>query len=97
MAKVEIRVKIKEIQSQYKSPNSDFTKTSIIGVVEGEYPEVYKIDFNKKKQELLNELVEGMYVTCLCNLRGREVIKDDGTAMHFISLECWKTENAKLA
>jgi len=90
MANIKLRLKIVDTEADSFESEKGFKKQSIIGVIEGEYPEHYKIDFLKEKTKLVDELIEGTYQTFHCNVKGRKVEKAEKEAMYFISLECYK-------
>ena len=50
------------------------------------------IEFVKDKVNLLDDILEGTFVTISYNLRSNVVVKDDGTKMNFVTIQGWKIE-----
>lgn len=92
MAGVKIRVKVEEIKP-LKKITEKFSKAEMIGIIEGEYPENYLFEFPNDKSELLEDVIEGTYVTVHANLRSNRVeSKDGGDDKFFLNLSAWKVE-----
>ena len=70
----------------------DFKKRDLIVKTDGEYPQVYAVEFVKEKEELLDFLEIGQRVQVHCNLRGREWVNPSGVTKYFISLQGWKID-----
>lgn len=97
MAKHEERVKIVEIgEIELVGKNKDFKKREVIGMIEGEYPQFYKFEFNQVNAELPDALIEGTYATIHFNLNGKKVDskKAGDPPKYFTSLIAWKIEAA---
>lgn len=92
MAGVKIRVKVEEIKP-IKKITENFSKSEMIGIVEGEYPESFLFEFPNNKTQLLDDIIEGTYVTVHANLRSNRVeSKDGGDDKFFLNLSAWKIE-----
>jgi hypothetical protein len=93
MAGVKIRVKIEEIRP-LKQVTEKFSKAELIGVVEGEWPEEFLFEFPNDKSKMLEDLIEGTYVTIHANLRTNRVAarNEDEDDKFFLSLQGWKVE-----
>ena len=94
-SKPEMRVKVVAIGETESIGTNGFTKRTMEGIIEGEYPEIFLFEFNKDKCALLDEVMEDTYVTVHFNIKGRKIEKDkDGLPlekpMFFTSLNGWK-------
>ena len=92
----ELRVKVVEVGETQTFP-SGFQKRELEGIVEGEYPEVFKFEFIKDKCADLDEILEGTYATVSFNIKGRKVEEDKNgnrleKPLFFTSLQGWKIE-----
>jgi len=72
--------------------NGNFKKKDLIVKTNGEYPQVFALEFVKDKEELLDVVSQGQKVKVTCNLRGREWINPQGDAKYFSSLAAWKID-----
>lgn len=93
MANLKVRVKVEEIRPK-KQITEKFAKAEMVGIVEGEYPEEFLFEFPNQKAELLEDIIEGTYVTVHANVRTNRVEsriegEDD---KFFVSLQAWKIE-----
>lgn len=88
-----LRVKVLEIKQEVQVSET-FSKREMIGRIEGEYPTDYLFEFPKDKAKLLDEVLEGTYVTVSYNLRSNRVAsKTEGEDDRFyLSLSAWKVE-----
>lgn len=91
MAKNQMRVKVLEVKDE-EQISETFKKRELIGIIEGEYPEEFKFECIQDKVSLLDDVLEGTYVTVHYNLRGKRVVKDDGAILHFVTLNAWKID-----
>ena len=96
-SKNEIRVKVITIGETKEVGANGFKKRILEGRVEGEYPEDFSFEFIKDKVTLLDEILEGTYVTVSYNLKGRKVVEDKNGVpltepMFFVTLNGWKVE-----
>lgn len=69
-----------------------FKKRELVGKLEGEYPEHYKFEFVQDKVSLLDDVLEGTYLTISFNLKGRKIEKKGKDPAYFTSLQGWKVE-----
>ena len=90
MAKNQIRVKVLEVRNEEQISES-FKKREMIGIIEGEYPEEFKFECIQNKVSLLDDVLEGTYVTIHYNLKGKRVEKDN-KVLHFVTLNAWKID-----
>jgi len=91
------RVKVITVGETKVVGENGFKKRILEGRIEGEYPEDFAFEFIKDKTALLDDVLEGTYVTVSYNLKGRKVVEDkNGVAlaepMFFVTLNGWKVE-----
>lgn len=91
------RVKVVSIGDTKEVGANGFKKRILEGKIEGEYPEEFAFEFIKDKCALLDDVLEGTYVTVHYNLRGRKVTENkDGVPfdepMFFVTLNGFKVE-----
>lgn len=91
------RVKVVTVGETKVVGENGFQKRILEGRIEGEYPEDFAFEFIKDKVKLLDDVLEGTYVTVSYNLKGRKVVEDkNGVAlpepMFFVTLNGWKVE-----
>jgi len=70
----------------------DFKKRDLIVKTEGEYPQVFALEFVKEKEAELDFIEKGERVKVACNLRGRDWTNPEGVTKYFITLQAWKIE-----
>ena len=68
---------------------NDFKIRSCIAESDGQYPQVYKIDFFENQLNLLDGIRGGDLIEFSLNIKGRKYEKD-GKKSYFTSLQCWK-------
>jgi hypothetical protein len=96
-SKLEVRVKVVSIGETKTVGQNGFTKRILEGRIEGEYPEDFAFEFVKDKVALLDDVLEGTYVTVSYNMRGRKVTENKeglplDEPMFFVTLNGWKVE-----
>jgi hypothetical protein len=96
-SKNEMRVKVVSIQETKVVGANGFQKRILEGRIEGEYPEDFAFEFIKDKVALLDDVLEGTYVTVSYNIKGRKVVEDKNNVplaepMFFVTLNGWKVE-----
>lgn len=83
---------IKRINAPTTSP-SGFRKCEVhIEEIEGEYPNVWKVDFIKDDADEAANLAPGQKVNMKCDLTGREWKNNEGQIIVFTSIKMWKYE-----
>lgn len=83
---------IKRINAPTTSP-SGFRKCEVhIEEIEGEYPNVWKVDFIKDDADEAANLAPGQKVNMKCDLTGREWKNKEGQIIVFTSIKMWKYE-----
>lgn len=88
----EQRVKVIEVNETQEFGANNFKKRTVIGIVEGEYPEEYEFEFIKDKTEIPDDLIIGSYMNFHFNLKGKRVSRDGKPDMFFTTLQAWKVE-----
>lgn len=93
----EMRVKVVSVGDTETVGANGFTKRMMEGKIEGEFPESFAFEFQKDKCALLDDVLEGTYVTIHYNVRGRKVAENkDGIPfekpLFFVTLVGWKVE-----
>jgi hypothetical protein len=88
-----MRVKVVRVGETQTVGESGFRKRDLIGKIEGEYENIFHFEFVQDKVDLLDEVLEGTYITVFYNIRCREVEKDNGDKLYFTSLSGWKIES----
>lgn len=93
----EMRVKVVAVNDTETVGTAGFTKRVLEGRIEGEYPEDFAFEFQKDKCVLLDDILEGTYVTIHYNTRGRKVENNKeglplDKPLFFITLVGWKVE-----
>lgn len=78
-------------EDQFFGENGFKKRELIIKTVE-EYPNIYLIEFQKDKTDLLSEFKTGQVVKVKCNLKGREYTNDKQEYNVFMSLQGWSIE-----
>lgn len=63
----------------------------VVEVVDGEYPELIKLQLINDKCDLLNNFTEGEEVDVSFNIKGRKWTKDD-KVNYFTNLDAWRIE-----
>ncbi len=96
-SKNEMRVKVVSIGETKVVGQNGFQKRILEGRIEGEYPEDFAFEFIKDKVALLDDVLEGTYVTVNYNIKGRKVVEDKNGVplvepMFFVTLNGWKVE-----
>ena len=96
-AKTELRVKVVSIGETQEVGNNGFKKRLMEGIIEGEYPQSFQFEFTKDGVNMLDDVLEGTYVTVAYNLRSRKVIEDKNGVpykepLFFVSLNAWKID-----
>jgi hypothetical protein len=94
MAKTSIRAKVTKVTEVMEVGANGFKKRELEVIIDGEYPEEFKIEFTGDKMDLLDEVMEDMYYTIHYNMRGRRVAAKDESKpdMFFVTLNGWKLE-----
>ena len=97
MAKSEMRVKVMSVCETKEVGANGFKKRILEGRIEGEFPEDFAFEFVKDKVTLLDDVLEGTYVTVSYNIRGRKVVEDKNGVplaepLFFVTLNGWKVE-----
>lgn len=67
----------------------------VLEIADGNYPQHVKFQVVQDKTALLDNYTAGQMVKVLFNLRGRQYQKKDGTTDYWLSLDCWRMENAQ--
>ena len=70
----------------------DFKKIDLVVKTDGEYPQIFAIEFVKEKIQDIDFLNVGEKVSISCNLRGREWTSQEGVTKYFQTLQAWKIE-----
>lgn len=91
------RVKVIAVGETKEVGANGFKKRILEGRIEGEFPEDFAFEFIKDKVALLDEVLEGTYVTVSYNLKGRKVTENKeglplDEPMFFVTLNGWKVE-----
>lgn len=87
-----IKIKGEVLNIHPVEEKGDFKKQELIIKTEGDYPQVFLIEFLKEKIELLDFVSIGEDINVMCNLRGRQWTAPDGTTRYFLSLNGWKVD-----
>ena len=83
---------IKRINAPTTSPKG-FRKCEVhIEETEGDYPNVWKVDFVKDDVDEAASLAPGQKVSMKCDLTGREWKNNEGQIIVFTSIKMWKYE-----
>lgn len=96
-SKNEMRVKVMSVGETKTVGANGFQKRILEGRIEGEFPDDFSFEFIKDKCALLDDVLEGTYVTVSYNIRGRKVTENkDGVPydepLFFTTLNGWKVE-----
>ncbi len=91
------RVKVVTVGETKEVGANGFKKRILEGRIEGEFPEDFAFEFIKDKTALLDDVLEGTYVTVSYNLKGRKVTENKeglplDEPMFFVTLNGWKVE-----
>ena len=88
-----LKLMVSEIEETQEVGQNNFKKRVLWGKDEGsQWPQEWKVEFVKDKVSLLDDILEGTFVTISYNLRSNVVVKDDGTKMNFVTIQGWKIE-----
>ena len=88
-----IKIMVSEVGETKEVGSNNFIKREIFGRDEGDqYPQDWKFEFVKDKVGLLDDILEGTFVTIHFNLRSKKVEKDGQDDMYFTTLQGWKIE-----
>jgi hypothetical protein len=90
MEDVKVKGKVVAVGELYQK--GEFKKRDLIVKTDGDYPQVFALEFVKDKEELLDIISVGQTVNVSVNLRGREWINPQGVAKYFSSLSAWKID-----
>jgi len=91
--KLRLRFRVEEI-TQEETIGERFKKREVRGVVDGEYPQHYSVQFSGKKLNAMDEegIMEGTYCTMICFVNGRKIEKE-GKSMYFTSIDFHEFES----
>jgi len=87
----QFRVKVVKVNETQIIGDKGFKKRELECIIEGEYPQEIMFEFTKDGVDLLDNILEGTYVTVSFNIRTRKVLVNDRT-MYFTSLNGWAIE-----
>jgi len=90
MESINLTGKVVRVGEAVKSGN--FKKKDLIIKTEGDYPQVFALEFVNAKEDLLDIVSVGQTVTVGINLRGREWVNPQGESKYFSSLNAWKID-----
>ena len=90
---IKLKARVVEVSETELVGNNAMKKRElIVEEVDTQYPQTFKIEFIKDKVDLLNPLIPLMTILVSVNVRGKEVVRDDGSKMYFQSMQGWKIE-----
>lgn len=88
-----VKIMVSKVGDTVEVGQNGFIKRELFGRDEGnQYPQDIKIEFVKDKGKLLDEVLEGTFVTVHFNIRARKVEKPGQDDMYFNTLQGWKVE-----
>lgn len=89
----QVKIMVGEISETKEVGQNGFTKRELWGRDEGnQYPQDWKFEFVKDKTSLLDEVLEGTFITVYYNIRNRVVEQEGKDKMCFTTLQGWKIE-----
>ena len=89
------KIMVSKVGDTMKVGANGFIKRELFGSTEGDqYPQELKLEFVKDKTKLLDDVLEGTFVTVHFNIRSNKRENADPTKddMYFLSLQGWKVE-----
>lgn len=89
---MEIKVEVINVGVEQSFGENNFKKRVLICKDEGQYSQEYCIEFVQDKCNLLDDVMEGTWVTVHYNLRSRKWTNNDGQDQYFLSMSGWKIE-----
>jgi hypothetical protein len=88
-----VKIMVSKVCDTVEVGANNFKKRELWGRDEGsQYPQDWKFEFVKDKTSLLDEVLEGTFITVHFNLRNNKVEKEDREPMLFTTLQGWKVE-----
>ncbi|WP_136465189.1 DUF3127 domain-containing protein [Flagellimonas onchidii] len=73
--------------------DSGFEKRFLTIETVEQYPQRFQIDFLGDRMEMLNKIKEGQLKKVTANLRGNEVVDENGQTRYFLNLVGFKLED----
>jgi hypothetical protein len=89
--RLRLRLRVEEVTPEIQV-SERFSKRSLRGVVDGEYPQHYEVQFTGKKMNEIDNAMEGTFVTVIAFVNGRKIEKE-GKGMYFTSIDFHEFEN----
>lgn len=83
---------IKSIGQTESFGTNNFQKRELVITTEEQYPQHVLIEFVQDKCALLDNLMEGHFVTVGINIRGREWVSPIGKTKYFNTIQGWKID-----
>lgn len=89
--RLRLRLRVEEVTPEIQV-SERFSKRSLRGVIDGEYPQHYEVQFTGKKMNDADGVMVGTFVTIIAFVNGRKIEKD-GKSMYFTSIDFHEFEN----
>ena len=88
-----LKIMVSKVGETQQVGNNGFIKRELFGKDEGsQYPQEWKFEFVKDKTSLLDDVLEGTFVTVHFNLRSNKREMQGKDDMYFVSLQGWKVD-----
>lgn len=89
----QVKIMVQEVGETKEVGANGFIKRELWGRDEGnQYPQDWKFEFVKDKTSLLDDVLEGTFITVFYNIRNRKVEQEGKEKMCFTTLQGWKIE-----
>jgi hypothetical protein len=92
--KSQVKMMVSKVGDTQSVGANNFQKRELFGRDEGsQYPQDWKFEFVKDKTKLLDDVLEGTFVTVSYNIQSKKVeSKTGGDDMYFVTLQGWKID-----
>lgn len=88
----QVKIMVSEVKDTVEVSDS-FKKRELWGRDEGnQYPQDWKFECVQDKVSILDDVLEGTFVTVHYNIRNRKVEKEGKEPICFTTLQAWKVE-----
>lgn len=84
-----VAVRVSEVKA---SKEGKYKNRTIHIKVDGEFPQIYEVEFQQGNTALLDNVPAGQKLTITANLQGREWVNQEGTPLIFMKLVGWKIQ-----